>query len=163
LCSVSRTRQSGSSYLASYLIRFSIRRLHILFTCLDFLLTHERKRRCGDAGIRRGKLANYYLRYASNPSKCPAREALLLENDTGKGKGWFRIMEERVTLLHRTHVFTALYCITCVVCNFDNVCLITCLQPQLIPCRQNDGVTPSQSSFRLSYMISVCLTLRILF
>jgi hypothetical protein len=48
-------------------------------------------------------------------------------------------MEERVTLLHRTHVFAALYCVTCVVCNFDNVCLITCLQPQLIPCRQNDA------------------------
>jgi hypothetical protein len=51
-----------------------------------FAHTYERKRRCGNAGIRRGKLANYYLRYASNPSKCPAREALLLENDTGKGR-----------------------------------------------------------------------------
>ena len=110
------------------------KRLHFLFTCLDlFVHTYESKRHRGNAGIRRGKLANYYLRYASNPSKCPAREALLLGNDTGKGRGWFRIMEERVTLLHRTHVFAAFCCITRIVCNFDNVCLITCLQPQLIP------------------------------
>lgn len=72
-------------------------------------------------------------------------------------KGWFRVMQERVTLLHRTHIFAALYCITCVVCNYDNVCLIACLQPQLIPCRQHDAVTPSQSSFVLSYVGSVML------
>jgi hypothetical protein len=61
----------------------------VLFIYLfgPFAHTYERKRRYGNAGIRRGKLANYYLRYASNPSKCPTREALLLENDTGKGRG----------------------------------------------------------------------------
>jgi hypothetical protein len=60
----------------------------LLFTCVWTFCSHtyERKRRCGNAGIRRGKLANYYLRNASNPSKCPVREALLLENDTGKGR-----------------------------------------------------------------------------
>lgn len=49
-----------------------------------FAHTYERKRRCGNAGIRRGKLANYNLRYASNPSKCPAREALLLRMIPGR-------------------------------------------------------------------------------
>jgi energy-coupling factor transporter transmembrane protein EcfT len=67
-------------------------------------------------------------------------------------------MEQRVTLLHRTHArthaFAALYCVTCVVCNYDNVYLIACL---LILCRLNDAVTLSQSSFILSYMRGVML------
>jgi hypothetical protein len=56
---------------------------------LELLLTHVK----GNAGIRRGKLANYYLGYASNPSKCPVREALLLAMIPGmEGKGRERLV-----------------------------------------------------------------------
>jgi hypothetical protein len=49
-------------------------------------------------------------------------------------------MDKRVTITHRTHIFVALY-ITCVVYNYDNVYLIACLEPQLIPCSQCDAMT----------------------